>query len=477
MGLLDNYLPKTGELLADRYRLEEEIGRGAFGVVFRAVQEGLDSEVAIKVLRPRAVDEDGARRRFEREVEIAKSLKHANTIRILDVDVTLKGLPFYVMEYVDGRTLREVLQDDGPLSEERTRSIGIQVCKSLAEAHANGVVHRDLKPANIMLFDLPGEPDVVKVVDFGIAKALGGSESFETAVGSVLGTPYYMSPEQAAGAGRVDARADLYALGIILSDCVGTPPDYEADTAMEHLAVQLSPDPLPFPAQLRSSSLGPTILKATAKSVGARFQTAVEMRTALQEPAPVSVPTLEATSGSKELEPLPPPFGLSRGRVSGAALVAGIVAVAVFVTRPGPSELEPEPVPAAEVESLVVEPNPPIDTVTALALVSVHSALPASAELSFEGTPGTAIGAAGRELGVVPFVARVPFLPAEFEYTATRLGHTSIARGRLNEAVVHILDPVPMEPERAQPPPSRRTEPEVTDDPAPTPFGTAPIHD
>jgi serine/threonine-protein kinase len=119
MGLLDNYLPRTAEILAGRYRLEEEIGRGAFGVVFRAVHEALGSNVAVKVLRPRVVDEPHVRKRFEREIAVAKTLQHPNSIRILDVDATLKGRPFYVMEYVDGRTLREVISEDGPRDVQR----------------------------------------------------------------------------------------------------------------------------------------------------------------------------------------------------------------------------------------------------------------------------------------------------------------------------------------------------------------------
>lgn len=515
MGLLDSYLPRAGEILAGRYRLEEEIGRGAFGVVFRAVHEALDSNVAVKVLRPRVVDEPHVRKRFEREIAVAKSLQHPNSIRILDVDATLKGLPFYVMEYVDGRTLREVINDDGPLDGARVIRITDQILKSLAEAHARGIVHRDLKPGNIMLFDLPGESDVVKVLDFGIAKALGTNESFETAVGTVLGTPYYMSPEQASGAAELDGRSDLYSLGIIAADCLGFPPEYEADTAMEHLAAQLMPDPLPFPARIESCSFWPLIEKATEKIPSRRFANAVEMRDALatattptgpsEAPPP---PTRQAHRSSAQSTTIDEKVSVSlllpesRSKLYVAAGIAALLAVIIFVILPvftaPAAESSLAPVPAQTKEDAggsghastatepdrtddagrgaePAEPVQPTGPVVAIARISVGAALVGSTDLAFEGVQGTEIVVGGRTIGVLPFSTPVPALSSEFEFVATRRGYSRRALGRLNASVIDVVDPVPRDSPRSG---SGRSEPiEPAEEAPPTPFGTAPIHD
>jgi len=179
-NVMENLLPKSGEKLGGRYILGEKLGRGGFAVVFRATHTGIDEDVAVKVLLPHILSNAELAPRFEREVLLAKGLRHPNTIRILDFDETDKGLPFYVMEYIRGDGLDKIIEREKGLSPMRTRHVTVQLLKSLAEAHDAGIVHRDLKPENLLLCDIFGESDFVKVLDFGIAKALGGEPGTQT---------------------------------------------------------------------------------------------------------------------------------------------------------------------------------------------------------------------------------------------------------------------------------------------------------
>jgi len=189
------------------YVVEEQLGAGAMGVVYRARHPLLKRPVAVKVLTHASQD---AEQRFAREVETMARLDHPNNITIFDYGRTDEGFFFYAMEFVDGLSLQELVSEGGPVPEGRAIDLLIQVCGALAEVHATGLVHRDIKPANIMLTGRQGRGDVVKVLDFGLAKDLT-----EESLGStgVVGTPHYLSPEMIAAPERVDARADIYALG------------------------------------------------------------------------------------------------------------------------------------------------------------------------------------------------------------------------------------------------------------------------
>ena len=283
MSILENLLPAVGERIADRYELVKEIGRGGFGVVYRAVQVGLNETVAVKILLPHVIDSDDIVGRFQQEVEVAKSLRHPNSIRIIDASQTSQGLPYYVMEFVDGKPLDEIIEAEGPISPARAQRIMLQVLKSLGEAHSKGVVHRDLKPANLMVCDIHGERDFVKVLDFGIAKALTdkGSSSHMTSTGIVLGTPAYMSPEQAASARDLDGRSDLYAAGLILSECISGQPVVSGETPYVIAAMHAMPTPLSFQPEVYTSRLWPVIQYATQKQRDSRFRTAEDMAAAL----------------------------------------------------------------------------------------------------------------------------------------------------------------------------------------------------
>ena len=269
-------------MLVGRYVLVEEIGRGGFGTVFRARQTGLDEDVAIKVVRPHVLDDPDLKGRFEREIYVAKQLRHPKTIRIIDVAETEVGLPFYVMEFVEGASLGEVLEQEYGLTQARTKNICTQILKGLAEAHSRGVVHRDLKPENVLLCDIFGERDYVKILDFGIAKALQDEGQKITRTDMIMGTPNYMSPEQALGQLSLDGRSDLYTVGLIIAECLLGDPLVDGDTMIRVIATHASHEPLVLPKPVLESSLGPIIKKATEKDPDDRYGTAGEMAAALE---------------------------------------------------------------------------------------------------------------------------------------------------------------------------------------------------
>jgi len=280
--------PLLGTTLLGRYRILERIGAGAMGAVYRAEQVGLQRPVALKVLKKQGDTSADVAARFEREARAMSALAHPNTVRVYDFGSTEHGLLFLAMELLEGQLATDRLGG----SEELPASDAIvwtqQVLRSIGEAHAKGIVHRDIKPDNIFLARVEGETDpMVKVLDFGIAKAVGGDhklDQFETLDGTVFGTPRYMSPEQAQGK-PIDHRSDLYAVGIVLYELlVGEPPFVDRDAVVvmaKHIREQ--PPPLRRAAPLRSlpASLQRVLDRALAKTPEARFQSAEDFDRAL----------------------------------------------------------------------------------------------------------------------------------------------------------------------------------------------------
>jgi serine/threonine protein kinase len=228
-----------GTVLAGQYRLLEIVGEGGMGVIYRATQESVGRNVAVKVLRPRFAQNDVIVRRFENEARIISQLRHPNTIRLYDCQRMKNGSLFIVTEFLHGQSLFRLLRN-GPLEIDRAVRIIDQICGSLSEAHAAGVIHRDLKPENIFL-DHVGKEDHVRVLDFGIAK-LAEDESFHTQPDILIGTPSYMAPEQASGDGA-DARSDIYAIGILLFQMISGRVPFTADTPVGILVKQIKEIP------------------------------------------------------------------------------------------------------------------------------------------------------------------------------------------------------------------------------------------
>jgi serine/threonine-protein kinase len=212
--------PLIGQVLDGKYRIEQELGVGGMGKVYRASQQSDGHPVAVKILHDRLVEDAAARTRFSREVKAAGRLTHVNTVAVTDFGQTEEGHVYLVMELLEGRTLREMLAKEAPLETARAVSFMLQVSAAVAAAHEAGVIHRDLKPANIFVTQSPDAPSVVKVLDFGIAKLAAESLDEDeprtlSPIGVMVGTPRYMSPEQCEGLELTPA-SDVYSLGVIL---------------------------------------------------------------------------------------------------------------------------------------------------------------------------------------------------------------------------------------------------------------------
>ena len=272
-------LPKTGEILAGRYRIENVVGSGAMGCVFSGIDKNVERKVAIKVLAPALSGDENNHRRFAREARVTRQLSHPNTIRIYDYGHTERNLPYIVMEFLKGDALDEYLKQNGPLSLERAVPVARQVLSSIADAHENRVIHRDLKPANIMLCQLGGQQDFPKVLDFGIAKVVDACReggSLNTFSGLVIGSPVFMSPERIRGEALSPA-SDLFSFGLIFSEMLSGESLYPGLKPIEVLARHMEPTPIPLPAAIRKGPFRELIEKAVDKDLGNRYQSAVEL--------------------------------------------------------------------------------------------------------------------------------------------------------------------------------------------------------
>jgi serine/threonine protein kinase/Flp pilus assembly protein TadD len=232
-----------GRTIADgRYEIIRLLGEGGMGAVYQARQVAMDRMVALKLIRPEVVTSRSAVARFKKEMLVTAKVEHPNTIRVYDFGET-EGQLYLTMEYLDGASLRQVIDGVGRVDLKRIVRIGTQVAKALGAVHERGLVHRDLKPENVMLIESYGEPDFVKVLDFGIAKSLDDDVNL-TGTGRPIGTPAYMSPEQAMGA-AVDTRTDLYALGVMLYRMASGRMPFNAPTAASMLLAQATEAPTP----------------------------------------------------------------------------------------------------------------------------------------------------------------------------------------------------------------------------------------
>lgn len=276
--------PLVGHTLDGKYRLEERLGIGGMGTVYRARHLLIDRPVAVKVLNQRFVEDEAARTRFRREARAAGRLQHTNAVTVTDFGESADGYVYLVMELLEGRTLRDVLAKEAPLDAARSVSLMMQISAAVAAAHEAGIIHRDLKPANIFIVQRADVPAVVKVLDFGIAKL--AAEAFEeddpltlTQVGAMIGTPRYMSPEQCDGAELTPA-ADVYSLGVILYEMLtGTVP-FSGSTplsiAMKHTA-EIPRNPRDFVSTI-PPALEQMVLHTLAKRPQDRPANAAEFR-------------------------------------------------------------------------------------------------------------------------------------------------------------------------------------------------------
>lgn len=345
---------QPGDVLLGKYRVERVLGRGGMGMVVAATHVGLSGLVAIKVMLPEMVDHPEAIGRFLREARAAGRLRGEHVARVHDVGTLENGVPYMVLEYLEGQDLDQELSSRGILGVGEAAAHVAQVCEALIEAHGQGIIHRDLKPANLFLTRRPNGSTCVKVLDFGISKDLTGSDNPNhklTQTGSIMGSPHYMSPEQLIDSKSVDARCDVWALGVILYELVTATMPFSAATMPEVVAKVLSADPVP-PSQLRPGippGFDELITRAIEKDRDKRFSSVHDFLQALlpfvneNEPrtsAPrlmmPSAPRLENSQSAVTWEhvtvpSLPPPAATTIPRSSGRMFVIGGVVAIVAV--------------------------------------------------------------------------------------------------------------------------------------------------
>jgi serine/threonine-protein kinase len=329
---------RLGTVLQGRYRILYKIAAGAMGVVYKGERVQLGRPVAVKFLHPWIASQKTFRSRFENEARAMSRLAHPHCVSVIDFGV--EGSPYLVMDFVTGKTLRDALQGQGPQPAARVLHIVRQLLAGLAHAHAQGIVHRDLKPDNLILSDEEGLEDHLRILDFGLAKLRDGPAM---TAGLAVGTPSYMSPEQTGAAGTVDARSDLYAVGVLLFELLAGRKPFQADQIGElilmHRESAVPPLRQAAPAGAVSAELEAVVGKAMAKRQDDRYQSAGELAAALDatpearargesrardaRPAaapPVPVPdTLPAPAAAAAPAPAGRPMGLPPPPATGRA--------------------------------------------------------------------------------------------------------------------------------------------------------------
>jgi len=449
-----------GTLLDGKYRIDSFISAGGMGSVYRALHVMLDKTVAVKVIKNELVTSDEIVARFQREARAASNLNHPNIVSIYDLGQTPDGTLYIAMEFIDGPSLKQVIRRDGPFTPRQSIDILAQVASALSTSHRKHIVHRDLKSDNLMLAS-EGDRTVVKLVDFGIAKTFDDSTQL-TAAGYMLGTPHYMSPEQAAGK-PVDHRADLYSLGVILYETLtGVVPF--GDAALTSILVKLATEMPPPPSARRPDARVPPALDAVAmrcleKDPERRFQSAGEFAEALERasaeiddiPATPAVPipvadktlvrpadtrpnTIPRADSSQHAADTGPRPGLSVAALTvriaaGLLVLAGIAVAIVFGLRPSNNTQQaarttatipqpsspapaPAPTPAAPTPAPVTEANAPTPQAAASALPPPKPAAPPPPKSAAPPRPDPAIDRTPRPVAQTPTSAAPPLPPA-----------------------------------------------------------------
>ncbi len=345
--------PLIGQVIGGRYRITGVLGEGGMGVVYVAEQQmgSTVRKVAVKTLHPHLSQDPSVLARFHRECGTVAQLEHPNTIKFYDFGATADGTLYIAMEFVKGHSLMDVIEQ-GALPPARTLKIMKQVCGALDEAHKLGIIHRDLKPENIILTDRAGETDFVKVLDFGIAARTESSDAQKeqklTQQGMVLGTPPYMSPEQFTGK-ELDARSDIYSLGVMAYEMLTGRLPFEADTPWQWATQHMTAQPIPFDATPSSSgipeSMRSAIMRALSKEKEQRQDTAKQFFEELSGGGGITVdapaasgPVSLGSAGTAAMPAAPNFAAMGAAAPAAPAAPAGAPPVAANVPPPpGPS--------------------------------------------------------------------------------------------------------------------------------------------
>lgn len=273
---------ERGTIIGDRYRIDGTVGRGGMGAVYRAFDTRDDRDVALKVLLANYSSRETDSKRFEREASLVKKLDHPNIVELLDYGQTDAGEPYIAFELLHGSSLCDVLKRDGALHASRVVQVTRDIIEALEAAHNLGIVHRDIKPQNVFLCD--SDPPRAMVLDFGVAKALGGEESVTTDLtqaGQIIGSPHYMSPEQVRGQ-RVRPATDIYALGLLVAEMITGERVVPGHSPIEVYMMHVDPKPLPLSAAVKLGVLGPVVTRACSKDPDERYADAGELLKAFE---------------------------------------------------------------------------------------------------------------------------------------------------------------------------------------------------
>jgi eukaryotic-like serine/threonine-protein kinase len=423
---------QVGQVLGS-YRLEALLGEGSMGQVFQARHVRLDRQVALKVLRPNHTRDNSFVQRFFREAQAVNRISHEHIVEIFDfVEDREAGCVYCVMELLRGESLATLLER-GPLSLERIQRIGVQVCAALEAAHQVGVVHRDIKPDNLFISQRPGQPDFVKVLDFGVAKLLSSPDVRGTLDGTIIGTPAYMSPEQAAGL-PVDGRADIYAVGTLLYELLSGAPPFSGQSFGQLVVQVITQPPPPLPVRLAS---GEPLPPALARLV---------MRCLAKEPDQRPARLAEVSSGLLSLGALPaserptlrlPALARLSPRALGFAATAGSLGLVALVG----ALLGKAPPPAPELQAVAPQAAvAPLRTAAAAPLPEAPPVLltvrsyPEGAEVVRADT--------GEALGVTPLVRALPRTAGTLDLRIRLAGYVPLERSVALEKDVELSLPL-----------------------------------
>jgi serine/threonine-protein kinase len=419
MADFDSSPVKEGDLLAGKYRVERVLGVGGMGIVVAARHEQLDQPVAIKFVREEALGNEEAVERFLREARSAVKLRSEHAAKVLDVGTLESGAPYMVMEYLEGLDLGAFLGEQGPLSVELAAEYIVQACEAVAEAHAAGIVHRDLKPQNLFLARTVGGASRVKVLDFGVSKSMAGNSGKLTQTRTMLGSPLYMSPEQMRSSRDVDARSDVWAMGVVLFELLTKCWPFEAES-MPELCLKVVTEPPASLNQLRPDvppAMVEIVERCLQKDPAGRYANAAELATALEQFAPPesrvtverarramgntgrgrlpSQPLLASAETPSRAAPTPAAWGSGKGEAPAAAApkrsggiwigagiaVAAVVAGAVFLLKghdPAPAAAAATSPPPQTAAAAPLPPPPaPVATAPAPTEVAAPGASPA----------------------------------------------------------------------------------------------------
>lgn len=369
-----------GQVISDRYRLIRQLGKGGMGSVWLAEHMTLKSEIAVKLIDSELGKLSQLRARFLREAQLAARIKSAHVVQVHDHGVTADGQPYIAMEYLVGVSLRERLDKRGRLSPPETARIVSHVCRALARAHEAGLVHRDLKPENIFIAT-ESDDEIVKVLDFGVAKAadaLADSGIDPTRTGALLGTPFYMSPEQAQGLKTVDYRSDLWAMGVVVFECLTGQRPFTAP-ALGPLIGKILSSPIPVPSTTLpdakiSRDVDAWMLRALSRDPAARFASAKELSESFMIAAGAT-DSFERDRSARDVNAAVAPAAVALGETVAMPVSGNTVPLGARVSGPPAVAMRPPSVsPPAQPTAPVQTPAPRRGWIVAVAVIATIAA-------------------------------------------------------------------------------------------------------